>query len=104
MSKGLNNNWEQNERSSIWKKRKKPFLFVEVILALTAFILSIINLIHWNTDLPLISFLITLLVGVVFTLRGIESLLNKEKGYKIIVGCGVIICIIAIITFIIKHF
>lgn len=103
MSKSLNNNREQNERSSIWKNQKKLILFIEVILALTAMILVIINLIHWNTDLPLLSFLITLLVGVVFTLRGIESLLNKEKEYKIIICFGVIICIIAIMTFIIKH-
>ena len=79
-------------------------LFVEVILALTATILGVINLIRWNTDLPLISFLITILAGVVFTLRGVESRLNKEKGYKITIGFGLIICIIAIITFIIKYF
>jgi membrane protein implicated in regulation of membrane protease activity len=87
----------------IWKNRKKPFLFIEVILALTATILGVINLIRWNTDLPLMSFLIFILVGVVFTLRGVESRLNKEKGYKINIGFGLIICIIPILTFIIKY-
>lgn len=43
-----------------------------------------------------------MLVGVVFTLRGIESRLNKEE-YKTIIGCGLIICIITIIIFTIKY-
>jgi uncharacterized membrane protein HdeD (DUF308 family) len=103
MSKELNNNRAQNGRSSFWINRKKPFLFVEVILALTATILVVINLIRWNTDLPLMFFLITILIGVVFTLRGVESRLKKEKGNKITIGFGLIICIIAIITFIKKY-
>jgi hypothetical protein len=103
VTKDLNSNREQNGRSSVWINRKKPFLFVEVILALTATILGVINLNRWNTDLPLMTFLITILIGVVFTLRGVESRLKKEKGYKITIGFGLIICIIAIITFIIKY-
>lgn len=103
MSKNVKSNQKQNEMFSIWKERKKPFLFVEVFIALTATVLSVINLVRWNTDLSLISFLITMLVGIVFIIRGIESRLNKEKGYKITISLGTFICIISIITFIVKY-
>ena len=98
MSKNINH----NGLISNWKERKKPFLFLEISLALTATILGIINLVRWNTDLPMISFLITVIIGIVFILRGIESRLNKEKGYKITIIFGTFIGIIAIITFLVK--
>lgn len=69
-----------------------------MILALTATVLAIINLIRWNIDLPLMTSLTILLVGAVFVLRGIESRSSKGNGFKFTFGFGLLICLIAIIT------
>lgn len=104
MSGKLGTEEEQIGKTSKRKKKRKPFLFVEVILVSTAIILSVINVIRWSTDLPFMSMLITMLVGIVFILRGVEFRLNKEKGYKITIILGFCICIISGITLILNIF
>lgn len=100
MSRGVSDKEQENTMFSIWKRRKKPIVFVGLTLISIAVILSVINLICWNTHLPLVSFLIPFMLGVAFILLGIESRLSKEKGYKITLVSGIFICVFSIIPFV----
>src|SRR5699024_8743233 len=98
----MSDNHKPNEKKtaipSVWKNRKKVILIIEMILALSATVLAIINLISCNIDLPLMTSLTILLFGAVFVLRGIESRSSKGNAFKFTFGFGLLICLIAIIT------
>lgn len=100
MSREMNNQRQENTTLSIWKSRKKPVVFLGLVLTFIAIVLSVINLIYWNTHSLLISFLIPFMLGIAFVLFGVQACLEKEKGYQISLVSGILICVFSIIPFV----
>lgn len=100
MSREMNKQRQENTTLSIWKSRKKPAVFVGLLLSFIAIILSIINVIYWNTHSRLIAFLIPFMLGIAFILFGVQARLGEEKGYKISLVSGILICVFSIIPFV----
>ncbi len=100
MSSEVSNQRQENNSLSVWKRRKKPIVFVGLALTFIAITLSVINLFYWNTHSLLISFLIPFMLGIAFVLFGVQARLEKEKGYQISLVSGILICVFSIIPFV----
>lgn len=86
----------RKRESSFLKGRHKGWFALELILVISAIILSIYNIIQWEEYSPVVTYSISLLVGLFFISRGISGRLRNEKYYKFNIIFGIIFSLLAL--------
>src|SRR5690625_1194162 len=86
----------RKRESSFLKGRHKGWFALELILVISALILSIYNIIQWGKYSPVLNYSVSLLLGLFFITRGISGRLRNEKYYKFNIIFGIIFSLLAL--------